>query len=134
MRYLIHPMAVHFPVALWLTSALLDLLYLRRGDVFHFRAARGLIGLGLLGAAVSIATGFADALPLVAGGVGQAFVDRHRVHQVFAYLSTLLYAVSFLIRWRRPSVGGAVVAALMVAGAVLIAVTGWLGGELRLAM
>lgn len=134
MRYLLHPMAVHFPVALWLTSALLDLLYVRRGDLFHFRAARGLIGLGLLGAAVSIATGFADALPIVAGGVGQAFVDRHRIHQVFAYLATLLYAVSFLIRWRRPNVGRVVVAALMVAGAALIAVTGWLGGELRLAM
>ncbi|MDQ7840674.1 MAG: DUF2231 domain-containing protein [bacterium] len=134
MKYLLHPLAVHFPVALWLTSALLDLLYVRTRDLFHFRAARGLIGLGLLGALVSVATGFADALPLVAEGVGQVFVDRHRVHQVFAYLATLLYTVSFLIRWRRPSVGGAVVAALMVAGAVLIAVTGWLGGELRLAM
>lgn len=134
MRYLLHPMAVHFPVALWLTSALLDLPYLRRGDLFYFRAARGLIGLGLLGAAVSIATGFADALPLAVEGVGQAFVDRHRVHQIFAYLSTLTYAVSFLIRWRLPTVRGAVVAALMVAGAALIAVTGWLGGELRLVM
>lgn len=134
MRFLFHPFAVHFPVALWLTSALLDLLYLRRGDLFHFRAARGLIGLGLLGAAVSIATGFADALPLAVEGVGQAFVDRHRVHQIFAYLATLLYTVSFLIRWRLPTVRGAVVAALMVAGAALIAVTGWLGGELRLVM
>lgn len=134
MQILFHPLAVHFPVALWLTSALFDLLYVRRGDPFHFRAARGLIGLGLLGAAVSIATGIADALPLAAQGVGQAFVDRHRVHQAFAYLSTLLYATSFLIRWRRPDVGSTVLGALMVAGAILIAVTGWLGGELRLVM
>ncbi len=134
MPFLFHPLAVHLPVALWLTSALLDLLYVRRGDPFHFRAARGLIGLGLLGAAVSIATGFADALPLVSKGVGKAFVDLHRVHQVFAYLSTLLYAVSFLVRWRRPGVGRAAIAVLMVAGAALIAATGWLGGDLRLAI
>lgn len=132
MPFLFHPLAVHFPVALWLTSALLDLLYVRQGDPFHFRAARVLIGLGLLGAAVSIATGFADALPLVAKGVGQAFVDLHQVHRTFASLATLLYAVSFLIRWRRPGVGRAAIAVLMVVGAALIAATGWLGGELRL--
>lgn len=134
MPFLYHPLVVHFPVALWLTSAVCDALFLRRGEPFYARAAQLLIGLGLIGAAASVVTGFVDAVPLVREGVGQAFVDQHRVHQGVAYAATLAYAASFLIRWRRPSVGRAGIAALMLAGAALIAATGWLGGELRMVM
>ena len=45
-NFLFHPPLVHFPIALWLTSALFDVLYLRRGERFHFRAAQNPIGLG----------------------------------------------------------------------------------------
>jgi len=59
---LLHPLAVHFPLALWLTSALFDLLAWRREDPLYRRAAYWLVGLGLLGAVFSIALGWIDLL------------------------------------------------------------------------
>lgn len=130
MKFLYHPLIVHFPIGLWLTSALLDVLYLRSGDRFYERASHLLIGLGLLGAVGSSILGFVDFRPLVAEGIGQAFVDRHRVHAVLAYGSMLVYLVSFLLR-RRPTVSRALITVLMVLGAGLIAATGYIGGEVR---
>lgn len=134
MPFLYHPWVVHFPIALWLTSALFDLLYLRGGDLFFSRASRFLIGLGLLGAVVSIVSGFVDFRPLVAEGIGQAFVDRHRLHSTLAYASTIVYLVSFVLRWRRPNLGRAAIAVLLVLGAGLILGAGYLGGEVRRVM
>ncbi|MDR7543121.1 MAG: DUF2231 domain-containing protein [Armatimonadota bacterium] len=134
MPTLYHPLVVHFPVALWLTSALFDILYLRTGERFHLRAAQYLVGLGLLGALASVVTGFVDYGPLVREGIGQAFVDRHRVHSLLAYGAILVYAVAFYLRWRFPRPARAALAALTVGGAALIAYVGWLGGELRLVM
>lgn len=133
MRFLFHPLVVHFPVALWLTSFLFDLLYARTKARFFLTASTYLIGLGLIGATVSIATGFVDYIPLVAEGVGQAFVDQHRVHSVLAYASTLVYLGIFLVRWRRP-MSGAVYLGSALLGAALIAITGYFGGEIRRVM
>ncbi|MCL6554134.1 MAG: hypothetical protein K6W08_13590 [Firmicutes bacterium] len=134
MSTLYHPLVVHFPVALWLTSALFDILYLRGGQRFHLRAGQYLIGLGLLAAVGSVVTGFVDYGPLVREGIGQAFVDRHRTHSLLAYGAMLIYALAFYLRWRFPQPPRGVLAGLTAAGAALIASVGWLGGELRLVM
>ena len=131
---LFHPLVVHFPVALWLTSALFDLLHAINPNRFHSRAAQYLIGLGMLAAIVSIDLGFCDAIPLVKEGVGQKFVDGHAAHQVWALAATAFYALSFLFRWRRPEIGRVATIVLLAIGAVLISVTGYLGGEIRLVM
>ncbi|TMI76838.1 MAG: DUF2231 domain-containing protein [Bacillati bacterium ANGP1] len=134
MPFLYHPLVVHFPVALWLTSFLFDVLFAYKKEPFFATASRYLMGLGLLAAVVSIVAGFMDYVPLVREGIGQAFVDRHNVHGLLAYLTTLLYAGLLATRWRWPrmpqalSLGGAVVAAM------LVSVTGYLGGEIRRVM
>jgi uncharacterized membrane protein len=133
-NFLFHPAAVHFPIALWLTSALFDLLFLRTGDRFHLRAARILIGLGLLGATLAIGLGFVDYLAQVKQDVGQAFINRHTIHQWFAFASTAVYAVSFVVRSRRTDVSRRWIAVLTIAGAILIGVAGYLGGDIRLVM
>ncbi len=134
MPFLVHPLVVHFPVALWLTSAVFDVLYLRSGDRGHLRASQWLVGLGLVGAAASVVSGYVDYLPLVAQGIGQAFVAQHRLHQLVAVAATAVYLASFLVRWRRPALSRGALVALMVVGAVLIAATGYIGGELRRVM
>ncbi|MGH2371959.1 MAG: DUF2231 domain-containing protein [bacterium] len=134
MPFLFHSPVVHFPVALWLTSALFDVLSLFTGDQFHRRAAQFLIALGLLGAAVAIITGFVDLRPLVAEGIGGAFIARHRTHSIFAYASTAAYLISFVVRRRRPALGRAATVVLMATGATLIGITGYIGGEVRGAM
>jgi hypothetical protein len=66
---LIHPLVVHLPIALWLTSTFFDLLAWWREDPFFRRTAYWLVGLGILGAAVSIAFGWLDLLAAEARGV-----------------------------------------------------------------
>lgn len=134
MPTLIHPLVVHFPVALWLVSALLDILYLSRGDRFYLRASRYLIGIGLLGAVASIGSGFFDYIPLVAEGIGEAFVVQHRGHSVFAAAATAVYTASYWARRRQEVPGRGVLVTLLVLGAALVAWAGWLGGELRRVM
>ena len=133
MVFLYHPLIVHFPVALWMTSALFELLYVARRENLYATVARLLIGLGLLGAAVSIASGWIDLLTQVKLGVGTGIVIQHRIHSVLAYGATALYLAVFLGRWRRPDVPGWTIA-LSLIGALVIAAAGFYGGELRRVM
>src|SRR5574341_427678 len=129
-----HPLVVHFPLALWLTSFLFDLLYAGTSDRFYATASRYLIGLGLLGALVAVVSGFIDYRPLVAQGIGQAFIDQHRLHSRLAYGATVLYAGIFFLRWRVRAMARGPYVIMALVGAGLIAVTGYLGGEIRRVM
>jgi uncharacterized membrane protein len=128
---LLHPLAVHFPLALWLTSALFDLLAWRREDPLYRRAAYWLVGLGLLGALVSIALGWVDLLAQERAGVGAGLVIRHRVHSLAAYAATAVYGMNFGWRWRTRNRVSAILLAFSLSGAVLVAIAGYLGGDLR---
>ncbi len=131
---LFHPLVVHFPLALWLTGTLFDILAWRRRDPLFPRAASWLVGLGLLGAAASIALGWVDLLNLEQQGVGTGLVLRHRLHSLLAYAATLAYAVNFVWRRRTPDRVGLPLLALSLLGAALVAVAGYMGGELRMVM
>src|SRR5438093_12953256 len=89
MPFLYHPLVVHFPVALWLTSFLFDLLFVFKKESFFSTVSRYLIGLGVLAAGVAIVSGFVDYIPLVQEGIGQAFADRHNIHGLLAYATTV---------------------------------------------
>lgn len=131
---LIHPLVVHFPVALWLTSLLFDLMAWRREDIAYRRTAYWLVGLGLLGATASIVFGWVDLIGYERGGVEPAFVRRHWFHSVPAYAASVLYLGNFLWRWRsRNRLSGGLIL-LSALGAILIALAGFLGGQLRAAM
>lgn len=134
MRFLFHPVFVHFPIALWLTSFFLDVLFVTRRDRFFAAASRWLMGLGLIAALVAIVMGFVDYVPLVAEGVGQAFVDRHRIHSVVAYITTGTYAGVFMARWRWRPMSAGVYLGTAAAAAALITLTGIFGHELRRVM
>ncbi len=131
---LIHPLIVHFPVALWLASLLFDIMAWRREDVAYGRAAYWLVGLGLLGAAASIAFGWVDLIAYERAGAEPSFIHRHRIHSVPAYAATVFYLGNFLWRWRsRNRLSGSLVV-LSLLGAILVAVAGFMGGQLRSAM
>ena len=133
MAFLVHPLIVHFPIALWMTAAFFDLLYLARRQELYPTIARWMIGLGLIGAAVSIAAGWRDLLTQESLGVGTALRKHHMLHQLLAYGSTLLFAAAFLGRWRRPLPPGWTIL-LSLVGAAAIAITGYIGIELRKVM
>ncbi len=128
---LIHPLVVHFPIALWLASTFFDLMAWRRDDAGFRRTAFWLVGLGLLGAAASIVLGWVDLLGQESQGVGSALVSRHRVHSLAAYCATACFLADYLWRWRTRNRLGTFLLALSILGAILIAVTGYLGAELR---
>jgi uncharacterized membrane protein len=131
---LIHPLVVHFPVALWIVSLLFDVLAWYRQDPLYRRAAYWLVGLGLLGAAVSVGSGWIDLLGYERGGVEPGIVRRHWMHSILAYASTVVYLLNFLWRWRRENRVTSVLLGISILGAILIAVAGYLGGALRSAM
>ncbi len=128
---LIHPLVVHFPVALWLTSTFFDVMAWRKDDALYRRVAYWLVGLGLLGAAMSIAFGWIDLVGLERQGVGTGFLVRHRIHGLIAYAATALYLANFAWRWRTQNRRAAVVLALSFFAAILTAIAGYLGGEIR---
>jgi uncharacterized membrane protein len=130
--FLFHPQTVHFPIALFLTATLFDFVYLfNRRDVFLLMSFY-LIGLGLAGAAVSIVLGYVDLTKQVALGVGTGVLIQHRLHSLLAYAATAVYVLTFIGRWRRGMRGW--LYPFSLAGAVLIAITGYVGGELRRVM
>ncbi|HLW47355.1 MAG TPA: DUF2231 domain-containing protein [bacterium] len=132
---LIHPLVVHFPIALWLTAAFFDVLAWRRPDHPTFRdTAYWLMGLGVLGALVSIAAGWMDLLNLEAQGVGTGVLTRHWPHSLLAYLATALFLALFLWRWRTGNATPAWGLAVSVTAAVAVGVTGYLGGDIRQVM
>ncbi len=128
---LIHPLAVHFPIALWLASTFFDLMVWRRKDPAFQRAAYWLVGLGILGAALSIASGWLDLLAQESQGIGTALLTRHRVHSLIAYAATACYVANFAWRWRSDNRLTNPFLGLSILGAILVAVAGYLGGQMR---
>jgi uncharacterized membrane protein len=132
---LIHPLIVHFPIALWLTAAFFDVLGSRRPERPMFReAAYWLIGIGVLGAFASIAAGWMDLLNLEAQGVGTAVLTRHWTHSLLAYFTTALFLGLFLLRRRTGNAVPAWALAVSVIAAAAVAITGYLGGDIRQVM
>src|SRR5436309_14814883 len=99
MPFLYHPLVVHFPVALWTSSFIFDLLFVFKKESFFSTVSRYLIGLGVMAAGVAIVSGFVDYIPLVREGIGGAFVDGHNIHCLLAYATTVQYVDLSGTRW-----------------------------------
>ena len=130
--YALHPAVVHFPIALLLLNLLLTLWYLRSPDAFFERAAYGALALGWWAALAAILTGtVATALewPFRPGVLGWI-----NAHAALGFALLLVYGRALLWRRRVPDVlrgpDRRRYLGLLVAGAVLVAVDGWLGGHL----
>lgn len=134
MAFLVHPLIVHFPIALWMTAAFFDLLHLARRQPLYATISQWLIGLGLVGAAVSIISGWRDLRTQEFLGVGTALRRAHMTHQLLAYAATVIFLVAFLARWRRRPLTPGWTILLSLIGALVVAVTGYVGAELRKVM
>jgi uncharacterized membrane protein len=125
----IHPLLVHFPIALLLAATALDVLAIgqRRSDFAW--AAAGLLIAGEVSALGTIAAGFL-AYFTVPTHSEEAHV-RMLIHPVLAGAATLVYALVAVPRWRRrkaiPSRTNIMFS--LVAAGLLIA-SGALGGYL----
>lgn len=126
----LHPVLVHFPVALWPTSLLWDVVGLWRGDSLWWQLSFWCLALGLIAALPAIAAGFLDYAQLPNNDPALGTANAHLSIMAGA---TTVFLVSLLVR------GGAAVAdsspsmlavVLSAVGTVLLLVGGWLGGTL----
>lgn len=136
--YPIHPLTVHFPIALLLANGLLTLLYLRRGERTLETSAYHCLILGWLGSLAATVSGLIDALRQLTG------IDAPRsnivfywvnAHAVVGIATVIIYWQALLRRRRQPHIlddaqkrGGYL--RLLMVGAVLVALNGWMGGYL----
>jgi uncharacterized membrane protein len=111
----LHPFLVTAPIGAWTSASVLDLTGRDPGT------ARALTGAGVLMALPTVLTGATDWLGTEgdARGVGA-------VHASVNLAATAVYAASWWVRPKRPSLG----VVLGVAGAGLASAAGWLGGHL----
>ena len=130
----VHPLLVHFPIALLLAGALAEILGAMRGRSGSSPTARFCVGLGALGAALAAFTGWQRAEGFKALPGTEANVD---VHRWFAVGTTGLAALLALIGlWSRERKDGVRAPGLglfrwgLLLAAVLVAVTAHFGGTL----
>ena len=125
-----HPMFIVFPIALFLTAALFDLVYYAKRNEFWRSAATWVLLCGFLGGAVAAALGFLDfftALPK-SGDVHHAAIR----HWHWAVPAMSLVAIDLLLRaWKKNSKAIiALTTVLTLAAALCVSVAGYWGGDM----
>jgi uncharacterized membrane protein len=129
MSHPLHPVIVHFPIALLITAIVFEVLALvLKRDVLR-EASTWLLGLGFLGGLVAAATGILAEDAAEDGGVPESAIETH---ESFAYAALAVFALLIAIRWlqRKRKIPNAVFLALGVVGVALIGLTGYFGGDL----
>jgi uncharacterized membrane protein len=127
----LHPVVVHFPIALLSTAVLFELLgFLLRRDDFR-RFGFWLLILGLTGGIVAAGFGLWGEGAALKMGVPEKAIDRH---ESFAVTTLITFGLLLIYRWRirdrwtpghnRIYLSGA------LAGLLLLGTTGFFGSEL----
>ena len=118
----LHPLMTDLPIGCWTSSMLLDLV----GGKVSRKASRRLVGLGVLTALPTAATGLVEL----------ASIEDRRIRRVAAVhalgntVALGMYAASYSARRRRHHLRGVT---LGMAGGAMASVTGYLGGHMSFA-
>ena len=127
----VHPMLLPFPLALWSTSFIADLLYLFFRNPSLELVAKFTLAAGLIGGVAAAIPGIIDWLAIKEREV-KKIADWHARLNIIALL---IFAASLYLRMNR---GGAALVGhhlkipfgLSLLGVILISISGWLGGDL----
>lgn len=127
----VHPIVVHFPIALLFTGVLFESLgFLRRRDEFR-RFGHWLLMLGMIAAIVAAGFGWWGEEAVKGAGVPGDAIERH---ESFAVASLITFGLLLIFRrWARGRWSGretAIYLAMAVVGLLLLATTGYFGGDL----
>jgi len=131
MSHPLHPILVHFPIALLPTAIFFEALGALLDRDFFRPAATWLLGLGLLGGIVATLAGLWNEEAVVAAGVPETAIDRH---ESLAFLTLAVFTVLLAMRWLRgrrwiPE-HPAVFFSIGLVGLALLGATGYFGGDL----
>jgi uncharacterized membrane protein len=128
----LHPLVVHFPIALFMLGSLLLVLSYWKKDVFR-KATYSVLGFGFVSGIIAYLSGDGgeEYGRKYLSGVNHAAVDKH---ETVAMLSMVTYGALlavFIVRKFVPSKYWAVAEiALAAAGLVFIVLTGHYGGQM----
>lgn len=124
----IHPILVAFPIGLWVTSFIFDLIGSGSHELAYFTASYYMIIAGCIGAACAAIPGVIDlfgAIPAKSSGRNRGYIHGS--------LNTIALLVFIYVAWRRGGPGVAadgIAIGCSLAGVILIGISGWLGGTL----
>lgn len=122
----LHPVMIHFPVAALIALVASDLGYLYSGDPFWSRASLWLAGVGAFGGWVASVAGIIDLVTVK--GIRRLITGW--CHAIIAVMMLSLASLNWLWRLGDPSdmLPWGLVLSLLTAA--MIALAGWLGGQL----
>jgi uncharacterized membrane protein len=124
----IHPMLIVLPLGLFLMAVFSDIAYMATGNRTFAAVSYWDISAGIAGGLLAAIFGFIDWWAIPSGTRAKSVGLYHGVGNVVV---VVLFLVSCLMRYSEDAyVPSTVASALIFAGIVIGAVTGWLGGEL----
>lgn len=126
----IHPMLIPFPIALWSTSFAVDIwFYFERNPTWLY-ASKFMIAAGCIGAIAAAIPGIIDWWTLK----DREVVRIANWHARLNIAALIVFAISLFFRMQigSPLVGRRLVIPFLLSflGVILIAISGWLGGEM----
>ena len=133
----LHPMVVAFPIGLYTTAVVCDVVYLLLRDPFWFRMAYWAIVFGLLMHVVAALTGLPDFLMLMRERPDRPGIKEAQragsTHLVFGVGLLVVQGLNLAVRHSGEPSGTSVAMPLIVnlIGLALVRVQGWYGGELE---
>ncbi|MFE7845184.1 DUF2231 domain-containing protein [Microbacterium sp. NPDC057407] len=124
-----HPILVTIPIGTWVASLVFDIIgFIAEDPEPYVVAARVLILIGIIGAAVAAVVGFLDYRQLVKGTAAHRTAT---VHMALNLGVIAVFIVNLLVRWSAEddevSVFGFILSLLALAA---LGLSGWLGGKL----
>ena len=126
----IHPMLIPFPLALWTTSFVVDVLFYFLRHPTLLIVSKFMIAAGCLGALAAAIPGIIDWLSINNGDVKKVANWHARLN----ITALVVFAISLFLRMGSYShfVGRKLTIPFLLSlvGVILIAISGWLGGEL----
>lgn len=123
----IHPMLIVFPLGLFITAVVFDVIYLVTDNDKWSEIAYWMIAAGIIGGLLAAIFGLIDWLAIPAGTRAKSIGLWHGAGNVVV---VALFAASWLLRLDDPRDPTLVALILSFIGVGIGAVTGWLGGEL----
>jgi uncharacterized membrane protein len=127
----VHPMFVHYPIALWTTSVITDLIFYFNRNSSLVLISKFLIAAGIIGAIFAAIPGLLDWTGITEPAA-KTIGTRHLILNVFALI---LFSVSLYLRMKNygaPLVGFhlKIPFAVSLVGWLLMAISASLGGKL----
>lgn len=124
----IHPMLVVFPLGLFVTAVVFDVLYLSAGNPAFPTVSFYMIAAGVIGGLLAAIFGFIDWLGLQSNTRAKTLGLWHGIGN---FVIVVLFAISWLLRQDNANFSPDSLALILsFAGVGLALITGWIGGEL----